>query len=116
MKLTSHILLAKNLAKLLDSQFHIGKFKFGLDPLIGAFPIIGDILPLIVAIYMIWIAREVEVPQKDITRMIRNTIADILLGSLPLVGDAADFFYQSHRANWEILKKHTENIIVGEEL
>ncbi len=44
---------AKRIAKLLDGQFEIFGFKFGIDPILGLVPGMGEIISLLLAIYVI---------------------------------------------------------------
>lgn len=90
---------------LLDNQFNIGPFRFGLDPLLGFLPIIGDVLPTLFSVYMIMLAVLNKLPKSIISAMIFFTAIDFFFGSIPLAGDVIDFFYKSHTKNFELLTK-----------
>ena len=100
-----HLKTLEYLVDLLDSKFAIGKFKFGLDPIIGLLPGIGDVLPLFLSAYIIYIAIQENISQKAIAQMVAYTVLDFVLGTIPVIGDAADFFYKSHTKNLELLKR-----------
>jgi hypothetical protein len=110
-----HLKNADFLSKVLDEQFSFLGYKFGLDPLIGLVPVLGDIIPACISIYMIWIGIQLKMPTHKVVRMIGNIIIDILLGIVPVLGDAADFVVKSSKRNFKILNEHVHsNIIEGE--
>lgn len=102
----THLNIAKNLADLLDNRFRIFGIRFGLDPLIGMIPWLGDFVSLFLGFYIIWIAIHKHLPQEEIDTMIRNLIVDFIIGLVPFIGDLGDFFFKSNHLNWEILQNH----------
>ncbi|MDQ5951194.1 MAG: hypothetical protein QG639_471 [Patescibacteria group bacterium] len=104
MTLKSKIKLAEDIAYLLDSKFGIGPFRFGLDPILGLIPGLGDFIPLIMSSYLIIVAIQHNISKPTILRMIFYTVADFLIGSVPVLGDAADFFFKASTKNLELLK------------
>lgn len=110
-----HIKVAERLSKLLDEEFKIFGFKFGLDPIAGFIPVIGDFIPLILSSYIVWIGIQMRLPGNAIFQMIVNVILDFLIGLTPVVGDVSDFVFKSSTKNLAILKKHiTRDVIEGE--
>lgn len=110
-----HYRMAKVLSKLLDSQFNILGFKFGLDPIIGLIPGLGDAIGAALSFYVIWIAIGLKVPEEKIVVMIRNVLLDILIGMLPVIGDVSDFVFKANQRNWRIIEQYSpENIVEGE--
>jgi hypothetical protein len=97
----------------MDSQFQFLGYRFGLDPILGLFPGFGDTVSLILALYLIYIATEMNMPRKKLVLMVRNMGIDFVLGILPVVGDVSDFIYKSNQKNLEILEAHIRE--VGEE-
>lgn len=111
----SHIKAARLFASLLETRFSFLGLKFGLDPLIGLIPIVGDFVGLILSAYIVWIGHRVKVPASDLARMWRNILFDLVLGAVPFIGDVSDFFYKASSKNLAILEKHLKNrIIEGE--
>jgi hypothetical protein len=105
MKSHRHLKLVETIVELLDNKFAIGKFRFGLDPIIGLIPGIGDIIPIGISGYLIFIGIQENISRKVLAQMIGYTLLDFILGSIPLIGDAADFFYKSHIKNLHLLKQ-----------
>lgn len=101
-----HLQLATILTRLMDEQFKIGKFRFGLDPVLGIFPGFGDIISLALSFYIIMIAYMLRLPQNKIGMMIKNIILDFLIGLVPVVGDVADIMYKANSKNLRILHEH----------
>lgn len=101
----SKIKLAENLTDLLENKFKIGPFKFGLDPIIGLVPILGDIIPAIMSAYLVYIAIVEKVAKPVILKMILLIVIDYVVGSIPIVGDITDFFFKAYSHNLKTLKK-----------
>lgn len=99
-----HLTFAQNLADILDNKFSILGLKFGIDPIIGLIPVAGDVLPVIVGIYMAWIGWKLNLPSGKVFRILFNAALDVLIGFLPVVGDLGDFAFKSHTMNMDILK------------
>lgn len=106
LSIREHAQIAAKLSKFLDSKFSVFGFRFGLDPLLGLIPGLGDSISLLVSCYIVWIAYRLKVPWTTIIKMIRNLGIDYVFGIIPIVGDIADFFYKANLKNMELLRKH----------
>jgi hypothetical protein len=95
-------------AKLLDSQFAIPgtKFKFGLDPLLGLIPILGDVSTFIISGIMIMYMTRYGVSRKVLILMVLNIIFDAVVGGIPVLGNIFDFAYKANDKNIRLLKEH----------
>jgi hypothetical protein len=102
----SHIKIAETLTDLLENRFNIAGFRFGLDPVLGVIPAIGDLIPFFLSFYMIWIAKKLHIPEHKINEMRKNIIVDLFIGFVPLLGDIGDVFYRANSKNLAILKQH----------
>lgn len=111
--MNSHLKMARTLTYLLENQFKFGRFKFGLDPVLGLVPGFGDAISATLALYIVWIAINSRVPQDKIILMLWNIVLDFLLGLLPLIGDVADFAFKSNSINLEILEKYHRDFSEG---
>lgn len=114
LELKHHLQAAEHMAKILENKFQILGFKFGIEPLVGLIPWIGDFIGLILSLYIIWIAREMRLPKEILIKMYRNVIFDFFLGLIPLVGDISDFIYKANSKNLALLIKHKNTFIEGE--
>ncbi|WP_188055781.1 DUF4112 domain-containing protein [Sphingosinithalassobacter sp. CS137] len=80
----------------------------GLDALIGLIPVGGDLIGAMLGFYMVWEARNLKMSRMAMSRMVGNVALDFLLGLVPGVGDAADFFFRSNTRNVRIIRKHLD--------
>ena len=98
------------LEMLLERSFRIPgtNMPVGLDAIVGMVPVLGDIVTAALGSYVVWEARNLDMPKWKIWRMGGNVAFDALLGFIPLVGDAADFLYRSNTKNLKIIKKHLD--------
>lgn len=96
---------ARMLAHLMDAQFEIGKFRVGLDAILGLVPVVGDLASLGIGMYPIFLARKYKLPKRVILRMWMNLGLDFVVGVVPLVGDAADVLVKANLKNVALLEK-----------
>jgi hypothetical protein len=110
-----HLKTAEILTHLLDKQFSVLGMRFGIDPIVGLIPGIGDLISFCVSLYIIWIALQMRLPRNKISKMTKNIIIDLIIGAVPIVGDFADFVYKANSKNLLILQSHTPvDFIEGE--
>jgi hypothetical protein len=97
------------LASLLDDMFRIPgtAIRFGLDPLIGLVPALGDLLTGAASFLIIFSAWQRQLPKVTVARMMANVAIDTLVGSIPLLGDAFDVAWKSNRKNLNLLQRGT---------
>lgn len=107
---TKHLVAVRKITKLLETKFSIWKFKFGLDPILGLLPGIGDIISAILSFYIVFVAILHKIPLLKIIRMIFNIGFDLIIGSIPIVGDALDFVIKPNTKNLAILEKEIKNL------
>ncbi len=95
-------------ARLFDSQFRIPgtRITFGLDPILGLIPGLGDIVGPMFGLVVIAHAWRMRVPNVVIARMAVNAGIDAALGVVPLLGDAVDVFWKANQANVRLLERH----------
>ena len=79
------------LATLLDTALVIPGtgVRFGLDALIGFFPVVGDTITTALSLFIVHEAYQLGAPGHVIARMLGNVALDGVLGAVPLVGDAS---------------------------
>lgn len=89
-----------------DSNFRIPftSFRFGLSPLIGLVPIVGDFVGLVLSLYVLREARRVGASRKIQGRMIVNMLIEFLGGLLPVIGDAFDAIFKANTRNTALLR------------
>lgn len=99
---------AERLAKLLDTSIRIPgtRFRFGLDPLIGMFPFIGDVVTLAMSLLIVLIAARNGAGGRVLLLMLGNILVDTVAGSVPVAGSVFDFFYRSNTRNLALLQAH----------
>lgn len=95
------------LTRLMDGVFEIPllKRKFGLDPVIGLVPVVGDLIPAAIGLYLVFEARELGASRWLQARMVGNLLLDLLVGAVPLLGDFFDFMFRAHHRNLKLLQK-----------
>lgn len=101
---------AEKLVRLMDDQFKIPftNFRFGIDPLIGLIPFVGDAVSFVVSALIVTAFVRHGVPRSVILRMVANIVLDLLVGGIPVIGDAWDFFFKANRKNLKLARKHFE--------
>ncbi|TLD69105.1 DUF4112 domain-containing protein [Phragmitibacter flavus] len=79
--------------------------RIGLDPIIGLFPAVGDILASSVGLVLVIEGLRHRLPVSVLTRMGANVILNNLIGAIPIVGDAFSIWYKSNVRNLALLNR-----------
>jgi hypothetical protein len=82
------------------------RFRFGLDPIIGLLPGIGDTSSAIISALALIQAARGGVPKILLARMSLNILLNELIGIVPVVGDAFSFWFKSNARNYQLIKEH----------
>lgn len=98
----------RRLARLFDSEFRIPgtSFRFGLDPILGLVPGIGDLASPVLTILILGHAAALRVPRIVLARMVLNALIDAGVGAIPILGDAFDFAWKANDWNLALLERH----------
>ena len=94
------------LAQLMDTMFRIPGlgWRFGLDPILGLVPVVGDLVATVVSLYILLAALRYGVPKITLVRMGLNIGLDMLLGSVPVMGDLFDAYWKANQRNVSLLR------------
>jgi hypothetical protein len=92
---------------LLDEAFVIPgtNFRFGIDGIIGLIPGLGDILAGVLSLLIPLAAWIRGVPYVTLVRMLSNVAIGLLVGTIPVFGDAFDIFWKANRRNYLLLTR-----------
>lgn len=102
--------IAKALGQLLDSSLTIPgtTIKFGLDPLIGLIPGIGDLISNAIGSSLLLLATKAGVPRIVILRMSLNIVINMMIGAIPGIGDLFSIWFKSNVRNAQLLHRHCQ--------
>jgi hypothetical protein len=95
-------------ARLMDSAFTLPgtNIRFGLDPIIGLWPGIGDGASALTSVVLLLKSVRYGIPRIVLARMALNVILNGTIGALPVVGDAFSFWFKSNDRNYALLRQH----------
>ena len=93
---------------LLDSAFRVPgtNLTFGLDPILGLLPGIGDLTTPFFAAVLLLHAVRLRLPKVVQLRMLMNAAIDFGIGLLPVVGDLFDFGWKANVRNLALLERY----------
>jgi len=100
---------AQRLVRLLDDRITIPgtRIGLGLDALLGlVFPSLGDAATGLASLALLALAFQMRLPKVVILRVVLNIAVDVVLGAIPILGDAFDLFWRSNRRNLELLQRY----------
>lgn len=105
------IILERKLAKFanfMDSIVRVPFTKqgFGADTVLSSIPIAGDIAALILTIYAIYQGRKIGLPYHRLKPAIGLAMADVAVGTIPVVGLLFDIFLRPSRKTLEIVHQY----------
>lgn len=98
------------ISTVLDSAFRVPLlgWRFGLDPLLSFVPVAGSLASGGVSAWLILEAARLRVPRRLLARMAGNVAVDTFLGSIPVLGWFADFFFKANDRNMRLLRRHLD--------
>jgi len=96
------------LALIMDEflRFPGTKIRFGLDPIIGLLPGIGDVASAIISAVALVHAARCGVPKILLARMAMNILVNEVVGIIPGLGDAFSFWFKSNVRNYELFRRY----------
>lgn len=96
------------IAHVMDGLIPIGRWRIGLDSVVGLIPGLGDIIGAAIGMLIVVRAVQAGIPRIAVAHMMTNIAIDTLVGAIPLVGDAFDFVYKSNLKNMRIYEEALE--------
>ena len=98
------------ITKLMDSQFKVPgtKITFGIDPIIGLIPGLGDLIDYAISAYLMIGMVQNGASGRVVAKMILNITIDGIVGLVPFVGRFFDIFYKANRRNLVLSVEHFE--------
>ena len=101
----------RTVARLLDSAIPVPgtNYRVGLDSIIGLLPVSGDIVTGVIGLYVVAEAGLVGVPRNVLGRMVFNILVDVLIGSVPAIGDLFDAAWKANLKNVDLLEEYLES-------
>ena len=98
------------LADLLDARWKVPgtSIRFGVDAIVGLFPVLGDAATGIASLYIVMRAREHGAGNGVIARMLGNVALDTIVGSIPILGSIFDVYFKANKRNIRLLKRHLD--------
>lgn len=100
------------MAWLLDSSIPVpltGGRRIGADAIVGLVPVVGDLLSAGVGLFVVWRGSRVGLPRVVVARMLANSLIDLAVGAIPVVGDAFDLWFKANTRNVSLMRRHLES-------
>jgi hypothetical protein len=93
---------------LLDSAFRVPgtRMTFGLDPILGLIPGLGDVTTPFFAAVVLLHAVRLKIPRVVQLRMVLNAAIDLAIGFIPMLGDFFDFGWKANVRNLALLERY----------
>lgn len=97
-------------SRITDNSFRIPftSIRFGIEAIIGLVPVVGDLIGLILACYVLLEAQRAGADKAVKFKIARNMAIDFVGGLLPVVGDAFDVLFKANTRNTALLKHYLE--------
>ena len=98
------------LSHLLDDFIRVPgtSIRFGLDGIVGLIPGVGDLLGGIASTLLILAAWARGVPKVTLLRMVANVGIEVVIGTVPVLGDIFDIAWRANRRNYALLTGSVE--------
>jgi hypothetical protein len=98
----------KRLVYLMDEQFRIPgtNFRFGFDPLMNLFPIVGDLSGFVISAGLLLAMAKRGAGNKLVVLMSINIFLDVTVGAIPVIGQLFDFYFKANSRNLKLMTEH----------
>jgi hypothetical protein len=95
-------------ARLLDSAIPVPgtNYRIGLDSIVGLLPVSGDVVTGVIGLYIVAEAGLVGAPRNVLGQMVFNLLVDVLVGSVPAIGDLFDAAWKANLKNVELFEEY----------
>ncbi len=96
----------ERLAWVLDSAIAVPgtSYRIGLDPLIGLIPGLGDVVGMLISLYLLAEAMALGSRKRELAQMLGWIVADSAIGLIPIAGDLFDFGFKSNQKIVKLLR------------
>lgn len=100
----------QRLSEFLDSSIRLpGGYRIGWDGIIGLLPGIGDLAGLAISLYIMGSARRAGATLPTLLRMLFNVGLEMLIGTVPILGDLFDLAFKANNRNMQLLHRQTSD-------
>ena len=96
---------AETLKRLSDRLIALGPFGLGLDGITAVIPVAGTIYSAAAGAYVMWQGVRAGAAPLTLARMLAYVAVDTIASDIPIVGQAADVFFQGHLMAANALQK-----------
>lgn len=105
----------RTVARVMDTAIGVPgtRFRIGLDPLIGLVPGVGDTVGAAVSAWTIVEAARLGAPKPLLLRMAANVGVEMLVGTIPLLGDLFDAGWKANTRNLRLLELQVDRPVAA---
>lgn len=98
----------ERLARLLDDVVAIPgtRIRIGLDSILGLLPGGGDLIGGALSSWILLAAVRLGAPPAVVARMGLNVLVDVVVGTVPVLGDLFDIAWRANRRNVQLLERY----------
>lgn len=92
----------------MDEQFRLPgtRFRFGIDPIINLFPVLGDFTGFLISAGMLLAVARNGASSKLVALMSINILVDSIIGPIPVIGNIFDFYFKSNTRNLKLMQEY----------
>jgi hypothetical protein len=96
----------ERLAWLLDTSIPVGRWRIGLDPILGLIPGLGDWVGAVLSLYILYEGARLGLRGDVLARMTMNILIETVVGTVPVLGDLFDFGWRANVRNVALIRRY----------
>ncbi|MEM6592639.1 MAG: DUF4112 domain-containing protein [Cyanobacteria bacterium P01_H01_bin.119] len=116
--LASALKRVRAISKVMDNAIAVPgtDFKFGLDPILGLLPGGGDLFSGGISVYILYEAMRLGIPKATLLKMAGNIVLELIVGTIPVLGDAFDVAWKANAQNVKLMEQHIDPTLTQQPL
>lgn len=101
---------SRRVARIMDVQWGISRYRIGADTLLELAPWVGDVLSSSMLLFQLRVARTLNLPRTAFVHMMSLAAISFLIGLIPIVGVLFNTLFKAHVRIQRVIERHVRKM------